>query len=86
MENTERVGEAPAVVDCLVEIWDRGQTRQEIVPVEIKAIRKKCWRPIAAMKAAALMGLPFQDVLARAHFGFHEEDKARLFCKKQEGA
>jgi hypothetical protein len=86
MENTERVGEALAVVDCLVEIWDRGQTRQEIIQVETEAIRKQCWRPIAAIKAAALMGLPFQDVLDRAKFGFHREDKARLFGKTQEGA
>lgn len=71
-------------VECLVQIFDRGRTRQEIVPVEEEAIRKKCWRPIAAVKAAALMGVPFQDVLERGKFGFRPADKARLFGRAAE--
>ena len=74
-----------ATVDCLVQIWDRGQTRKEVVSVEEEAIRKQCWRPVAAIKAAALLGLPFQDVLERARYGFRPEDKARLFRKTEGG-
>ena len=71
-------------VECQVTIWDRGQARKEIVDVEVEAIRARCWRPIAAIKAAVLLELPFTEIMARAKFGFRREDKERLFGKAQE--
>ena len=70
-------------VECQVVVWDRGRTRSEVVPLEEQAIRKKCWREIAAIKAAVLLEMPFQEVLEKARYGFRREDKERLFGKVQ---
>lgn len=48
-------------VDVLVQVFDRGQTREQVVPVEEICFdpQKSCWRVIACIKAAVLMELPF---------------------------
>lgn len=66
-------------VDVLVKVWDRGQNRQAIVPVEVEAILTSCWRPIAAIKAAVELEMPFTTVMEKARFGFRKEDIARIF-------
>lgn len=71
--------EAVETVPVLVQVFDRGRQRQEIVPVEVGAFRQHCWRQIASLKAAVLMELPFSDVERLAKFGLREADKLRLF-------
>lgn len=71
-------------VECRVVIFDRGRDRETVVPVEEDAIHAKCWRPIAALKAAVYLDMPFQDVLERGRYGFHKADKERLFGKTGE--
>lgn len=65
-------------VQVLVQVFWCGSTRKEIVTVPEDAVLSKCWRTVAAMKAAALMGIPFPDVCQRAKYGLLPEDKARL--------
>lgn len=69
-------------VECQVSLMIRpGETRAQIVTVEEEAIRKKCWKPIACIRAAVLMELPFTLLLDKARFGFRKDDKERLFGK-----
>ena len=65
-------------VKVLVQIFWLGSVRKEIVEVPEEAFAKRCWKPIAALKAAVMMGIPFTDMLDKAKFGLLPEDKARL--------
>ena len=67
-------------VDVLVKIFDRGKTRQEIVPVWVECFdpARSCWKPIAALKAAVAMELPFVEVERMAKYGMRPADKKRL--------
>lgn len=65
-------------VQVLVMVYWCGSTRKEIVTVPEEAFVKRCWKPIAAMKAAALMALSFTDVERLAKYGLRPEDKQRL--------
>ncbi len=69
-------------VQCQVVYMERpGVTRKAVVPVEESAIRAKCWREIACIKAAVYLEVPFSTLTERAKYGFRPEDKARLFGK-----
>ena len=71
-------------VECQVSVMIRpGETRKAVVPVEESAIRSKCWREIACIKAAVLLEVPFSTLTEKAKYGFRPEDKARLFGKKE---
>lgn len=65
-------------VQVLVKVFWCGSVRKEIVTVPEEAFVKQCWKPIAAMKAAALMEIPFTDVERLAKYGLRPEDKQRL--------
>ena len=65
-------------VKVLVQIFWLGSVRKEIVEVPEEAFAKRCWKPIAALKAAVMMGIPFFDVDRLAKYGLLPEDKARL--------
>lgn len=67
-------------VDVLFRVFDRGQTREEVVPVEEICFdpQKSCWRVIACIKAAVLMELPFTWLVEHARYGLRPEDKDRL--------
>lgn len=65
-------------VQVLVKVFWCGSTRKIIVTVPEEAFVKHCWKPIAAMKAAALMELSFTDVERLAQYGLRPEDKQRL--------
>ena len=76
-------------IDVLVQVFDRGRTRTQIVPVEESCFEreKSCWKTIACIKAAVLLELPFAWLLERAKYGLRPEDKARLrelYCIRQE--
>ena len=51
-----------------------------MVPVEEEYFRKECWRPIACIKAAVILELPFTQLLNSAKFGLRAEDKQRLIA------
>ena len=72
-------------VQVLVKVFWCGSIRKEIVTVTEDAVLSKCWRTIAAMKAAALMGIPFPDVCRSAKYGLLPEDKARLEERMRSG-
>lgn len=65
-------------VKVLVQVFWRGSIRKEIVEVPEEAFAKRCWKPIAALKAGVMIGIPFTDMLDKAKFGLLPEDKARL--------
>ena len=76
-------------VDVRVTIFWCGETKQISVPVEVQSFEpgKRCARSIAAIKAAALMGVPFTEVLRIGSFEMLKEDKTRLrelFGKREE--
>lgn len=69
-------------VECQVSVMIRpGETRKAVVPVEESAIRERCWREIACIKAAVYLEVSFAELLEKAKYGFRPEDKARLFGK-----
>ena len=67
-------------VEVLVQVFDRGQTKEVTVPVEAECFdpERLCWRSIANIKAAALLGLPFTVMERAARYGLRPDDKARL--------
>ena len=67
-------------VEVLVKIFDRGETKQVTVPVEVECFdpARLCWKSIANIKAAALLELPFTTLERAARYGLRPEDKARL--------
>lgn len=65
-------------VQVLVKVFWCGSTRKIIVTVPEEAFVKRCWKPIAAMKAAALMEISFTDVERLAKYGIRPEDKQWL--------
>lgn len=68
-------------VEVLVQVFDRGQLRKEIVQVETECFRPghMCWKSIAALKAAVLLDMPFVQVERSAKYGMRPEAKARLW-------
>ena len=72
-------------IDVLVQVYDRGRTRREIVQIEEAAFEPghECWKPLAALAAAVVMELPFYLVERLAKFGLRPEDKARLLERTQ---
>jgi hypothetical protein len=68
------------MVDVLVQVYDRGQIRREVVQVEEVCFTPGhlCWKPIAAMTAAVAMELSFVTVEKNARYGLRPEDRARL--------
>ena len=84
---TDRKGEAPGMdeVTCLVQVWDRGQTRRAEVTVSAADIRAKCWRTLACTQAAVMLEMPFPAVAEKAKFWFRQEDKERYFGKRDAG-
>ena len=81
MTPQETAGET---VDVLVQVFDRGQTRKTVVPVTAECFSKRCWREIAALKAAVLLELPFAWVSEHAKYGLRPEDRARLIGKGEQ--
>lgn len=67
-------------VDVLVRCFDRGQRRETVVPVEEECFRKECWRPIACIRAAVILELPFTQLMNSARYGLRAEDKLRLIA------
>lgn len=67
------------MVDVLVRVFDRGQRREAIVEVSEECFHKRCWKPIACIKAAVELGLPFTQLERSARFGLRPKDKERLF-------
>lgn len=65
-------------VKVLVRVFWCGQTRSEVVSVPVSAFPGKCWRVIAAMKAAALLGIPFTEVSGKAKYGLNPENISQL--------
>lgn len=72
-------------VDVLVQIWDRGQTRRAVVSVEEVCFEKDCWKPIACLRAATELDVPFTTIMRVAKFGLRPEDKKRVFGKDAAG-
>jgi len=68
------------MVDVLVQVFDRGEVKRIVVPVEEECFdpEKVCWKGIANIKAAALLGLPFTLLDRAARYGMRPADKARL--------
>lgn len=71
-------------VDVLVQIRDRSQTLTAVVPVEVECFAKDCWKPIACLRAATELGVPFTTVMLVAKYGLRPEDKQRLFGQGKE--
>lgn len=67
-----------ADVPVLVKVFHCGRTRSEIVSVPEEALTKDCWKPIACIKAAAIMEIPFTHVLEHAKYGLRPADKERV--------
>lgn len=72
------------LIEVMVRVFYLGRRREAIVEVAEEAFVKKCWRPIAALKAAVLMGIPFTDMDRLAKFGLRPEDKQRLLAACEE--
>lgn len=72
-------------IQVLVQIFWLGSVRKEIVEVPEEAFAKRCWKPIAALKAGVMIGIPFTDMLEKAKFGLLPEDKARLEERMRSG-
>ena len=68
-------------VQVLVEVFYLGQTRKTVVNVPEECFAKHCWRPIAALTAGVLLGIPFTEMERNAKFGLRHEDAKRLFPK-----
>ena len=72
------------MVDVLVMVKDPVRhldpPRKTVVPVEEQCFEpgKVCWKPIACIKAAVVLELPFTWMIEKAKFGLRQEDKIRL--------
>ena len=65
-------------VDVMVQVFDRGEVRRTVVPVEEECFEKACWKSIANIKAAVILEVPFTLLERAAKYGLRPEDKARL--------
>ncbi len=67
-------------VDVLVQVFDRGETKRVVVSVGVECFdpEKLCWKSIANIKAAALLGLPFTMLERATKYGLRPADKAQL--------
>ena len=72
-------------VQMRVVVFYLGQTHETFVNVPKECFAKHCWRPIAALKAGVLLGIPFTEMERNAKFGLRHEDAKRLFPKAGAG-
>ena len=68
------------MVDVLVQVFDRGELKRVVVPVEEQCFEPGhvCWKAIANIRAAVILELPFTTLERCAKHGLKPEDRERL--------
>lgn len=69
------------MVDVLVQVFDRGEVKRVVVPVEDECFAPEqiCWKTVACIKAAVVLELPFTMMIEmQIKYGLRPEDKDRL--------